>query len=162
MDGAGGNLFGVCPDEEAYAQEDKGDGENLSHVQDHVLFKSHLRVLYELDEDAAAEAHNHEQAHEGAAVHLVQIPLVKGVKHKAKEKICAGLVQLRGVAGGRFPVALEHEAPGKVCWVAVNLAVEQVSKADEAGREGDGDYKVVKEPHEVEVVLGTIFPGVPD
>ena len=76
MHGAGGNLFGVGPDEEAYAKEDEGDGEDLTHVQYHVLFKGNLGVLDELDEDAAAEAHYHEDAYEGAAVHLVQVPFV--------------------------------------------------------------------------------------
>lgn len=162
MNRHGGFLLHEGPHQEAYSKKDERYGQKLSHIERHVLLESHLGVLYKLDQEAAAEASDEEYSHEGSPINLGKFPLVKGKEDKAKEKICSRLIQLGGVAGNGFSVALEDEAPGKVCGVAVDFAVEQVAKADETGGEGDWNHKMVHEPHDVEVVLGAVFPCVPD
>ena len=73
MDGAGGELLHESIHQEAGSEEYEGNTEELAHVEDHIGLEVHLVVLYEFNEEAAAEAHNEENAHESAPVHLVQL-----------------------------------------------------------------------------------------
>lgn len=119
--GPGGQFFGKGIHQEADAQQDKGDAQKLAHVQGHVGLEGHLVVLDELDEEAAAEAHHQENAHEGSAVHLVQTLPIQEHEDNPQQQVGQALIELRGMARDGFPVALEDEAPGKVCRATVNL-----------------------------------------
>lgn len=72
MDGPGGELSGVGVHQEADAEKDEGNAEELTHIQGHIGLKFHLVVLDEFDEEAGTEAHGEEDAHKRAAIHIVQ------------------------------------------------------------------------------------------
>ena len=128
MDRHGRQFLLIRPDEAADPDEHERDTQELAHIEDHVLLERHLRVLHELDEDAASEAHDEEYTGESTPVHLVKTPFVKGIEHKAQEEVCAAFIKLGGMAGNGFPVSLEDESPGRAGGTAGNLAVEKVSK----------------------------------
>lgn len=158
----GGQLVLICPDETADSYQHERDAQELSHIEYHVLFECNLRVLHELYEYAASEAHDEEYTGESTPVNLVETPFVQCIEHKAKEKVGAAFIKLGGMAGNGFPVSLEDESPGKAGGTAVYLAVEKVSKADEAGGERYRNHQVVYKPHEVEVILLSVLVHVPD
>ena len=57
--------------------------------------------------------------------------------------------------------ALEHKTPREGGDIAVNLGIEKIPEPDEGRGKGHGNAQVVKNPHKVEIVLRTVFPGEP-
>lgn len=147
--------------QEAYAQKDERDAQDLSHVEHHVFLETDLRLLDKFDEETAAEAPYHEDADERPAPCLVQTPFVYGHQHKAQEEIRAGLVKLGRMLGLGLAAKFEDKAPREIGHVAVNLRVEEVAQADEACCECHRDAQMVEQPDKVEMLLRTVFAGIP-
>ena len=68
----GWNLLLEGIHQQAYSQDDERDAEGLAHINDHVLLKSLLRLLDELNEETHPEATDKEQTYKGSTVHLVK------------------------------------------------------------------------------------------
>ena len=121
MDRPGRDFLHEGVHDESDAQQDERDGQELAHVQGHGLLERHLRLLDELDEEAGAEAHRQEDAHEHAPVHLVQFLPVQADEREAQQEIGEPFIELGRMLGFSLSAKFENEAPGKVRHVTVNL-----------------------------------------
>ena len=83
----GGRLLSdAAVHQEANTDKDKRNAETLSHIKDHILLKTYLRFLDELDEEAHTEATDEEGADEESPMKFRQSVLVhQDLEHSQKE-----------------------------------------------------------------------------
>ena len=125
------------------ADDDEGNGENLSHVDGQRGLEGFLNLLGVLDEEAEGEDVGQAEAEVPACANLLR-PLLMQCPHNDKQQgVGNGLVELSGMARQRVDT-LEDEGPGHVGHLADNLRVHEVAQADEAGGGTCGDGDVVE------------------
>ena len=106
---------------EGYTQNDERNAEKLSHVQDHVLLESYLRLLDELDEEAHSEASDEECSDEESPVELRKSVLVQQDLEYSEKEVAESFIKLGRMLRLGLSAELEDEAPWKVCDVTVYL-----------------------------------------
>ena len=84
---SGRNSLAIGVNQNQDACYDKGNGENLSHIQSHILLETYLRLLDELDEEAHSETAQEEGPEKEAAGHLVETVLVDENEDDAEDKV---------------------------------------------------------------------------
>ena len=98
-------------DQEADSKQDERDAEELAHIEDHIIFKCHLRLLDELDQESGTEADNEENADECPPVHLLEAIFVEQDESDSEKEIGQGLVELGRMLRLRLSPEFEDEAP---------------------------------------------------
>ena len=84
----GGRLFSdAAVHQEANTDKDKRNAEALSHIQDHILLETYLRLLDELDEEAHTEATDEEGADEESPMKFRQSVLVHQDLEYSKQEV---------------------------------------------------------------------------
>ena len=106
---------------EGYTQDDERNAEKLSHIQDHVLLESYLRLLDELDEEAHAETPDEEGSDEEATIELVESVLVHQDLEHAKKEVAESLIKLSRMLRLGLSTEFEDEAPRQRSHIAVYL-----------------------------------------
>lgn len=148
-----------------HTEDDEGDAEQLAHVERHRVFETHLVDLQEFHEEAEGEDVGEAEAEIEASAYFGSLVVLSfsrvgslpeqfsvasvDIKHDEEERqIGNGLVELCRMARlcphrGRMGIE-EIEAPGHRGDIADNLAVHQVTQADEAGGDACGNGDVVE------------------
>ena len=142
--------------EEADADKHERDAEPLTHIEDHLVLESYLRFLDELDEETHTETADEECSDEESPVELRKSVLVHQDLEYSEKEIAERLVKLCRMLWLCLSSELEDEAPRKTCHVTVDLRIEEVAKTDESSSKADSDCKVVKNPHEIEVIFAAV------
>ncbi len=143
-------------DKETDSYEYERYAEDLSHVQDHVLLKAHLRFLYELNDEAHSEQDDEEHTDKGSSVHPVHPELVEAYQDDSENSIAQCLVKLGRMLWQGFSAKVEDEAPRKIGDITVYLRIAEISKPDEHGGKAYRDAEMIKNPYEIEIM----FPAV--
>ena len=149
-------------DKEADSYKDERNAEPLSHIQDHILLEAHLRFLDELYEETHSEKDDEEYTDEGSPVDLVQSELVKADEDNSEKSVAQSLIKLGRMFRESLAAKVEDEAPRKICDIAVDLGIAEVSKPDEHGCKTYRKTEMVKNPYEIKIVLPAIMPCKPD
>ena len=146
------------------ADDDEGDGEDLSHVDGQRGFEGFLNLLGVLDEEAEGEDVGQTEAEVPACAHVEGLMLLAvgellvDAPHNHKQQgVGDGLVELAGMTGHRVDL-LKDEGPGHVGHLADNLAVHEVAQADEAGCCASGDGDVVEHRPDAQLRALTVEP----
>ena len=110
----GSRLFpDICINQESDTEKYKRDTQNLAHIEDHIVFESHLWLLDEFNDEPHAEAYDKEDADERSPVNPVQPELVQTDKANAENKVGQCLVQLCRMLRFRLAPEVENKAPRK-------------------------------------------------
>ena len=158
----GGRLFSdAAVHQEANTDKDKRNTETLSHIKDHIVLKTYLRLLDELDEEAHTEATDEEGADEESSMKFRQSVLVhQDLEHSQKE-VTESLINLCRMLWLCLVSELKNEAPRKRGYITVNFRIEEISKADKGCRKADCNCKMVHNPDEIKVISATIMSCKP-
>ena len=111
----------------------------MSHIENHILLETDLRLLYEFNQEAHAETSDKEGTEKEAPVNLVGLVSVKRKQQEAEDEIGEGLIELGRMLWHGLTPEFEDEAPGQGGLIAVNLGVEEISESDHASGECDCD-----------------------
>ena len=155
--------------------EDKGDAEQLAHIEGHSLLEGDLFLLEELHEEAEEEdgedavAEVEAGADKGGAVlrlcgctvlAAVGVPMVNPQAEEKDDEVGNGFVELGGMARCELAidegfVCVEDEGPGHVGHFADDFRVHQVAQADAATGQRCGNGHVVDDgPHPYPMLAG--------
>ena len=77
-----------------HADGDEGNGQELSHVEKHVLLEAHLHVLRKLYEEAEGEDQGQAETEEKACAHALSMAAVEVPAYEEEHKIGYRLVEL--------------------------------------------------------------------
>ena len=154
-------LLDVTVDKETYAQKHERDAEPLSHVQDHILLESHLRLLDELDEETHSEASDEECSDKESSVELVKPVPVHQYLEDTQQEVAEGLIKLCRMLWLRLTTKLEDESPWKICDISVDFRIEEIAETDECSGEAYGNRKMVKNPYEIEIISTSVMSCKP-
>ena len=145
----------AAPDEPD-AQQNKWDGQKLSHVEQHILFECLLYVLQIFDEETRTEDTDHECTEDDTAMLSSIGELVLVPADEEDSKISQGLIDLRwmrGIAEDRLCTAFplrnildESEAPRQGSLMSVDLVVEKIAHANQARYRSNGNRQSVEQP----------------
>ena len=90
------NFCRPLPDEavnqNTSSQKYKWYAEPLTHIQDHSLFKTHLRFLDEFDEETHSEHCHEEYSYEFSSVHLPESVFIKKYQDYTKDGVAESLI----------------------------------------------------------------------
>ena len=150
-----------CIHEESYSEKDERDAQKLSHIKGHILLEINLRFLDEFYEESHPETYDKENPYECAPIDLVKLLDIQPKKEKPENQIAERFIKLSRMFGFGFTPEVKHESPRKSSDVSVYLRIEKVSKTDECRSESHSDAKMVKQPHEIEVLSPAIMLGEP-
>ena len=114
-------LLNMAIDKESYSKKNERYAEQLSHVKDHVLLETHLRLLDELDEETHSETADEERSDEESSVELRQSVLIHQYLEDSQKEIAEGFVKLGRMLWLCLSPELEDESPRKTCNISVNL-----------------------------------------
>ena len=84
-------------------------GKTLPHIQEHIVFKFHLRFLDEFDDESHSEASDKKYSKKCATMHPVQFPDIGRQHSQAEQEITRRLIQLRRMLGFSLSVEGEYE-----------------------------------------------------
>ena len=125
-----------APPHAPQAEENKGNAEQLAHVEEHAVLEIYLVLLGVLDEDAAGEYHEEAETEEEARADLAGMATVEHPADEEEAGIAEGFVELARMAG-QLIYPLEDECPREVGRTANDLAVHKVAQSDGAGADGN-------------------------
>ena len=154
-------LLDVAVDQEADAEKNERNAEPLAHVEYHVLLEADLRLLDEFDEEAHAEASDEECSDEESPVKFVKPELVHQYLEDSQKEVAERLVKLGRMLRFGLSSEFENESPWKICDITVNLRIAEIAEADECSGETYCNRKMVKNPHEIEVMFPSIMSCKP-
>ena len=121
MNDGGRLLSDAAVHQEANSDKDKRNTETLSHIKDHIVLETHLRLLDELDKEAHSEATYEEGSDKESSMKLRQSIFVhQDLEHTQKE-VAESLIKLGRMLWFRLVSKLENEAPRKRSNVSVDL-----------------------------------------
>lgn len=163
--GGGGLAFFEAPEKDDDTGEDKGNRQELPHIECHAGLEIDLVVLDELHDEAQAEEEYQENAENGTPFQLRQLFGIHPQERKAQNDVPERLIKLRRMVRHTVVVrdiAGEIEAPRQIGHAAVNLRIEQIAETDQRSGEADRDDEPVENPPDVKAVLFPIPAGEPD
>jgi hypothetical protein len=74
----------IC--QEAYSEKDERDAQPLTHIQNHILLESYLRLLDELDKESHSEASDEKCSDKESSMKLRKLILVhQNLEYSQKE-----------------------------------------------------------------------------
>ena len=137
------------------AENNEGYAQDLSHIQwQRTIVRTALQFLGELDEEASREDQRKAEAEIEAGTHLFLRSLIEPPSHEEEHSVAQCLVELSRMTWKRQSVLAqgvhclarlqEAEGPWNVRHAANNLAVHQVTHADEEGADRRHDGYVVE------------------
>ena len=133
----------------------------MSHIENHILLETDLRLLYEFNQEAHSETSDKEGTEEEAPVNLVGLVSVKRKQQEAEDEIGEGLIELGRMLWHGLTPEFEDKAPGQGGLIAVNLRVEEISESDHASGERDCDAEAVNDPEEIHIAFLPVLAGIP-
>ena len=161
MDNRGRLFSDAAVHQEANSDKDERNAEALSHIQDHILLETYLRLLDELDEEAHTEATDKEGADEESSVKLRQSVLVHQNLEYSQKEVAESLIKLCRMLWLCLMSELKNEAPRERGYITVNFRIEEISKADKGCCKADCNCKMVHDPDEIKIIFTTIMSCKP-
>lgn len=134
------------------AEEDEGDAEQLTHVEEHAVLEIDLVLLGVLDEDAGGEDEEEAEAEEETRADLLRLTAIEVPVDEEEQGVTQSLVELARMARKHI-YAFEDESPGHVGGPADDFGVHEVAHADGTGTDGRDDGDVVEHPRELQARL---------
>ena len=114
-------LLHISVYEEAYTQKNERHAQPLSHIQNHILFESYLRLLDELDEESHSEASDEECSDEESPVELRKSVLVHQYLENSEKEVAQCFIKLSRMLRIGLSSEFEDESLRKVCHITVDL-----------------------------------------
>lgn len=126
-----------------HTDDDERNGEQLPHIEEHLLLKGFLYVLGVLDEEAEREDKGKAEAEKEASAYPLFVLLIEVPAYKEEEEVGDGLVKLARMAWLQVHTG-EDKGPRHIGHLADNLRIHEISQSDEAGCNGRGDSYIVE------------------
>ena len=117
----------MAVNQEADAEKDERNAEPLSHIQNHILLESDLRLLDEFYQEAHSEASDEECTDEEAAVQFRKSVFIHQYLEDTQKEIAQGLIKLGRMLWFGLSPELEYEAPRKAGHITVYFRIEEVA-----------------------------------
>ena len=114
-------LLNMAVDKESYSEKYERNAEQLSHVKDHILLETYLRLLDELDEETHSETADEERSDEESPMELRKPILIHQYLEDSQKEIAEGFVKLGRMLWLCLSSELEDESPWKACDISINL-----------------------------------------
>ena len=114
-------LSDAAVHQEANSDKDERNTEALSHIQDHTLLETYLRLLDELNEEAHSEATDKEGSDEESSAKLRQSVLVHQDLEYSQKEVAESLIKLCRMLWLCLVSELKNEAPRERSYVSIDL-----------------------------------------
>ena len=131
------------------SDDDEGDAQELTHIEEHAVLEGNLIFLGVLDEDAGSEDEREAEAEEESRADALGIVAIEPPVDDEEQGVAQGLVELAGMAW-QLVYALEDEGPGHIRRASDDFGVHQVAHAYGAGTDGGDDGDVVEHRPQLE------------
>jgi hypothetical protein len=142
------SLFGDFrfPGQQNNSANNKWYGKQLAHIKCHRIFEIHLWLFYKLHKKSEPENRNQEKSKEESWPWFPVLLKVVPEQEKENAQVTKTLINLGWVSWQGFAGTFKNKAPGELCKVAVNFAVEQVPCSDKKTGKGYNNYNPVNNP----------------
>ena len=154
-------LSDAAVHQEGHSDQDERDTETLSHIQNHILLETDLRLLDELDEEAHSEAADEEGSDEESSVEFRKSVLIHQYLEHSQKEVAECFIKLRRMLWFGLAPKFEDKAPWERSNISVDFRIEEISETDEGCCKTYRNCEMVENPYKIEVIFTTIMSCKP-